>query len=142
MTIEENKALVRLNCMVLEQCKVELIDSYFAPNASVTNPGWTSAEKWRETVISTHRIARDLKVTVLDMIAEGDKVAAYVQIDITYVNPIAANLAAINGKPVTWRNMDFYRLAGGKIVGWEELGSMTYMLVKMGAYVLAPVAPA
>lgn len=142
MTVEENKAIVRQHYRVLEQCKVDLIDGYFAPDASVTNPNWSTAEKWRDLVLTTHQHSRDLKVTVLDMVAEGDKVAAFIQIDITYVNPIAARLAAINGKPVTWKNMDFYRLKGGKIVGWEELGSMTDMLVKIGAYTLAPVAPA
>lgn len=143
MTLEENKAIVRRHLVdVLEKGNVELIDGYYAPDASVTFPNYSTPAKWRETVITTHQHSRNLKVTILDMVAEGDKVAASVQIDITYVKPVEARLAVIDGKPVTWRNMDFYRLEGGKIVGWSQTGSFTDMMVKIGAYKLAPVEPA
>ena len=58
---------------VLEQGRVDLIPSYYAPDGS--NPPTTTPEQWRDRVLRHHKIGPGFKITILDMIAEGDKVA-------------------------------------------------------------------
>jgi predicted ester cyclase len=71
------------------------------------------------------------------MVGEGDEVAVYVQIDITYLAYYdGADAAPSLGKPVTWRNMEMMRIVDGKLVSHVSEGGMTDMLVREGA--LAP----
>ena len=131
MSVEENKAIVRRHITeVLEQGHVELIDSYYPPEGP--EPDKQSAQSWRDTVLWHHKNAPGFKATILNMIAEGDEVAVYVQIDITYLAK-ADNTPV--GKPVTWRNMEMMRIVNGKLVSKESVWGENDMLVKEGVLV-------
>lgn len=62
----------------------------------------------------------DLRVTVEDLIAEGDQVAARVSVQGTHKGMLLGRLAA-TGRSAIWTGIDIFRLAGGKIVErWNE----------------------
>lgn len=141
MTTEENKALVRRHLVeVYEQGKVELIDDYYTPNGSVAV---NSVKNWRQTVLDGHKYMPGFKVTILDMVAEGDKVAVYWQVDGTFVAAPNEELrlpfeyARIIGKPVAARHLDILRFEGGKLVAWHHHDGGADTLVKLGVYTLA-----
>jgi predicted ester cyclase len=133
MTLAENKAIVLRHLKdVLEAGRVELIDSCFAPQGSDSH--WGSPEQWKERVLFFHRTCPGFKVNILDMTAEDDKVIVTIQFDLTYSvpqNPPLANFMPF-GKPVSWRNLNFFRIVDGKIVATYEYGGWTNTLLANG----------
>ncbi len=61
-----------------------------------------------------HTAFPDLSITVEDMIAEGDRVAARVTMRGTHLGEFMG--VAPTGKPVEVRAIDMFRIANGKIV--------------------------
>jgi hypothetical protein len=135
MSIEENKGVARLHFKdVLEEGRVELIDQYWAPDGSV--PDMLTPEQWKERVLWWHRAAPGFKITVLDMVAEGDKVVAYWQADVTYSNPPEpppAEPFLPVGKPVSWRGMSLFHIVDGKVVSEQYQIGWTDVLIESGA---------
>ncbi len=139
-TPEENKAVVlRHEKEVLEQGRVELIDSYYAPDGST--PMDTPAQ-WRERVLWHHRACPGFTITVLDMMAEDDRVMSHIHINLTYsvpADPPPAFWPPL-GRPVTWRNMNVYRVVGGKIVAQYSLTGWKDMLAEIGVIPLKQIS--
>jgi predicted ester cyclase len=133
MSIEENKALVLRHLkVVLEQGQVDLIDSCFAPQGSDSH--WGTPAQWRELVLMFHRTCPGFKVNILDMTAEEDRVIAGIRFELTYTvpdDPPPVNFPPL-GKPISWRNLNYFRMAGGKIVATYELGGWTKVLLENG----------
>ena len=76
MSVEENKEIARRHLIdVLEQGHVELIEGYYAPDGS--DPDLDTPKQYRDRVLFHHQVAPGFKVTIVDMIAEGDKVAVH-----------------------------------------------------------------
>jgi steroid delta-isomerase-like uncharacterized protein len=126
-TPEENKAIVlRHEKEVLEQGRVDLIESYYAPDGSTP---MDTPEQWRARVLWHHRTCPGFTITLLDLLAEGDKVMAHTRIELTYSVPIDPPPAFFPplGQPVTWRNMNVFRIVDGKLVaqysntGWKDM---------------------
>jgi steroid delta-isomerase-like uncharacterized protein len=138
-TPEENKAVVlRHEKEVLEQGRVELIDSYYAPDGST--PMDTPAQ-WREQVLMFHRACPGFTITVLDMVAEGDRVMLHSRIHLTYSVPIDPPPAFWPplGQAVTWRNMNVFRVVEGKLVAkYSNLG-WNNMLIDIGVIPLKQI---
>src|SRR5512140_1056566 len=111
-TLEENKAIVRRHLIdVLEQGHVELIDGYYAPDGSV--PDMDTPQQYRERVLWHHKVAPGYKITILDMVAEGDKVSVYYQADLTYSvvpDPPPDFPFFPFGKPASWKIMSMGRI--------------------------------
>ena len=123
MSTEKNKAIVLRHLKdVLEQGQVELIESYYAPDGS--NPEMDNPEQWRDRVLWFHKTCPGFKITILDIMAEGDKVMVNLHVDLTYSvppEPLPSFAFPPLGKPVSWQNMDAYRIVDGKIVEhWAE----------------------
>ena len=144
MSTEENKEIVRKHLIdVLEQGHVELIPSYYAPDGS--DPNNDTPEQLRERVLLHHRIAPGFKVTILDMVAEGDKVAVLWQADLTYSvmpDPPPEKPWYPYGKPVSWKIMNLDRIVNGKLVSYTGANAWGSMVIDAGMYVLAKPEPA
>jgi predicted SnoaL-like aldol condensation-catalyzing enzyme len=140
MSTQENKAIVVRHLKnFLEQGQLELIDSYYAPDGSYADM-WT-IEKWKETVRWHHKTCPGFKVNLLEVIAEGDLVMAFIQFEVTYTLPeIPSTTNYPLGKPIIWRNVNVHRIVNGKIVFEQFLGNLTDALVKAGAVRLEKVA--
>jgi predicted ester cyclase len=141
MSTEENKALVlRHEKEVLEEGRVDLIDSYYAPDGSV--PDMDTPEQWRERVLWHHKTCPGFKVTILDLMAEGDKVMAHVQFDLTYSVPADPPPSIFHiplGKPVSWRIMGVFRIVNGKMVSAQYVNEWTDMKIRIGVIPLKQI---
>ena len=134
MSTEENKAIVLRHLKeVLEQGRVELIDSY-TPLES-TNSSMFSRQGLKDTVLSYHKHCPGFTLTILNIMAEGDKVMAHIQYDMTYsvqVDPPEDGVFPF-GKPVSWRNLIVFTLSDGMIVAQDPVTGMTDALIEAGA---------
>jgi predicted ester cyclase len=133
MSTEENKAIVVRHLKeVGEQGRVDLIDSYYAPDGA--SPDMDTPEQWKDRVLWFHKTCPGFKFTILDLMAEGDKVMCHVQVDLTYSVPDDPPPALFPplGKPVSWRNFDVYRIVSGKLVSRQNILGWTDMLVEIG----------
>jgi predicted SnoaL-like aldol condensation-catalyzing enzyme len=133
MSTEDNKAIaVRHIKEVLEQGRVDLIDSYYAPDGPTSN--FDTPEQWKERVLWFHKSCPGFKITILDMMAEGDKVMAHTLLELTYTVPAdpPPSFFPPLGKPVSWRNMDVFRIVNGKMVSHKSVLGWTDMLVENG----------
>jgi steroid delta-isomerase-like uncharacterized protein len=141
MSTEENKAIVLRHLKdVLEQGHVELIESCYAPDGSV--PGMETPEQWRDLILGFHKSCPGFKITILDMMAGGDKVMVNTQVDLTYTVPPELPQELFFpplGKPVSWRNMNVYRIVGGKIVSDQGVSGWMDMLLENGVIPLEKI---
>ncbi len=140
MSTEENKAIVlRHEKEVLEQGHVELIDSYYAPDGSIAD--MDTPEQWRDRVLWFHKTCPGFKITILDMMAEGDKVMVHLRCDLTYTVPPEQPPSFFPplGKPVNWRNMNVYRIVNGKLVSSQNVTGWTDMKVQIGVIPLKQI---
>jgi hypothetical protein len=143
MTTEENKAIARRHLIdVLEQGRVELIPSYYAPDGSVP---MDTQEEWQKRVLDHHKIGPGFKITILDMVAEGDKVAVLWQADFTYSvvpDPPFEKPPYPFGKTATWKIMSLMRVVNGKLVSNVSANEWGKMMIDAGVYTLAKSEPA
>ena len=133
MTIEENKAVVLCHMKeVLEQGKVELIDSCYAPDGSAAD--MPTPEEWKERVLFHHQACPGFKVTILNLVGEGETVWVHWQAELTYSVPVDPEPIPFYplGKPVFWRIMNIFRVVGGKIVSEQSVNGYVEMLVGNG----------
>lgn len=140
MSLEENKAIVlRHQKEVLEQGHVELIDSYYAPDGSV--PDMDTPQQWRERVLWHHKACPGFTITILDMMAEGDKVMLHTHINLTYSVPVdpPPSFFPPLGVPVSWRNMNVFRIVNGMLVARQGVLGWKDMLVEIGVIPLEQI---
>lgn len=118
MSTEENKALVRrwyddmVNAGDLDVAD-EILSPGFVqhgvPPGSAPGP-----EGFKEFFMNVAGQAfSDLKVTVEDMVAEGDMVATRISAQATHRGTFRGYPGT--GKPVTFTGMDFFKVSGGRL---------------------------
>lgn len=76
----------------------------------------------------------DLHVTVEDLIAEGDRVAARVTVRGTHQGTLLGRLPA-TGKAATWPGIDIFRIADGKIAERWNCRDLVSLLEQLGVSV-------
>lgn len=144
MSTEANKAIARMHLIdVLEQGHVELIPSYYAPDGS--NPDNDTPEAWKDRVLWHHKAGPGFKITILDMVAEGDKVAVLWQADFTYSvvpEPPPEKPSYPFGKLASWKIMSLMRVVDGKLVSNVSANEWGSMMIDAGVYTLAKPEPA
>lgn len=130
MSAEDNKVIVRTYVeMIWNQQQVdrvgELVAADFVDHGALPGqaPGLAGAQqKWAMYLVGIP----DLRVTIEDLVAEGDKVAARR----SYKGTHRGELLGIppTGKPVQIGGISIFRLAGGKIVEhWEQIDGLALM---------------
>ena len=133
MSTEENKAIVLRDLKdVLEQGHVELIASIYAPDGSVAD--MQTPEQFRDLVLWHQKYCPGYQITILDLVAEGDKVMVNYRVDLTYSVQDDSDHSPYPplGRPVSWRNMNVFRIADGKIVSEKDVSGWTDMMVEIG----------
>ena len=125
---EENKVLVRRLFDAINEGNVVAIDQLLASNYALhlaSNPPM-DREAFKQGVIASEAAFPDVRFTLEDLIAEGDKVAARVTMRGTHRGNFMG--ASPTGKQVTMTGMDIFRFMAGKVVGhWgneDDLGLM------------------
>ena len=116
-TAEGNKALVRAFFNAANVGDISLAGTFFsqdfidheAPSGVTTGP--EGARQFLSIVLAT---LPDLRLAIDDMIAEGDKVVVRLTVDGTMKGPYKG--IAATGRHATWKGVDIYTIADGKIV--------------------------
>lgn len=130
MTAEENKAIVRR--MIEESWNAnnpDILDEFMAPDVFNHN-AVPEHQHGIEGAKHIHRWVRggfpDARMDIEDMIAEADKVAAYITSSGTHEGEFVG--IAPTGRRFSVKHVHWFRLAGGKVVEqWsvrDDLGQM------------------
>jgi len=130
MTVEENKALVRRwNDEIWCKGNVDAADEFMSTNYvfNWAAPGMTSdRDGYKKAVAMQFAAFPDLRVTIDDMIAEGDKVVIRWTGNSTHKNEFMG--IAPTNKKVKMTGISIVRIAGGKIMKeWSEMDMMGMM---------------
>ena len=114
---EDNKALVRRWIEeVIAKGNVAVVEQYIAPTYIGHSPGLPEArgpEGSRQRITALHAAFPDLRFTVEDLIADGDKVAVRYTAHGTHKGDFMG--VAPTGKEVTWTAITLFHLVNGKI---------------------------
>jgi predicted ester cyclase len=139
MSIEKNKEIARIHFEeVHNKGRVELMNDYYA--LDIPAGEFNSKEEYGERLLWFRKVAPDMCFTILDMVAEGDKVYVYHKDSMTYsVVPDSAPPLPMPplGKKVEFRTVEMLRFKDGKLVEVEFVAEWMNMLVDAGVYVLA-----
>lgn len=129
MSSEQNKAIVRRGYEeAWNKGNLAVIDEILASDSvgyDPVNPEPIRGPEGLKQTISMYRDAfPDLSFTIVDQVAEGDKVATRWTSRGTHKGDLFGTAAT--GKQTTVRGMEISRLAGGKVVethvSWDTLG--------------------
>jgi predicted ester cyclase len=131
MSTEQNKALLRrVMEEVFSRGNISLIDELFAPDFvehEALPPGIPAGrEGVKQLSTMLRRAFPDLKATIDDTIAEGDKVVARATWSGTHKGEFMG--IAPTGKSVSFGVFDIVRIAGGKFVEhWGQMDNLSMM---------------
>ena len=129
MTVEENKALVRRIAEAWDKGNLAVADKLLAPNFVAHNlPARVAGDRegFKQAISMTRAAFPDFRLTVEDMVAEGDKVAYRMTWRGTHKGEYMG--IAPTGKQVTVSGILIFRIEGSKIVEqWAEVDSMGMM---------------
>ncbi len=134
MTLEENKKVVRRFYEEVHGGNLDVLDELVAP--AIFLHGWRSER--RLTIDEVLQIAKgqraafpDWKVTVHDLVAEGDLVASNLTITGTHQGNFGRH--APTGRQVSFTGMFLDRVADGKIVEMWHRPDFLRLLKQIGA---------
>ncbi|HZS86624.1 MAG TPA: ester cyclase [Chloroflexota bacterium] len=134
MTAQENEALVRRYIEeAFNKGNMAIVDEVFAANLQNHSapPGRSPGiEGVREFVRRVRAEWPDIRITIDDQVAEGDKVVTRWTARCTHFRPVTTPYGSMapTNKPVTLTGIDIHRIDGGQMVEhWgnsDELGLM------------------
>ena len=128
MSIEANKALIRRVYELSTQKDVaKLFELYDPGYIEHLRNGDQSLEQLKAGISIIFAALPDLKFTVEDMVAEGDKVAYRVTITGTHTGGPCMGVAP-SGKKIEMRNTSIKRIANGRLAeSWGTLDTVSAM---------------
>jgi steroid delta-isomerase-like uncharacterized protein len=118
MSAEENKAIVRKAFEAVNQQNLAAMDELLASDfySHSVPPGMPpNRESHKQALSSLFSAFPDYHVTVEDLVAEADKVVARLTVHGTHRGNLFGAIPP-TGKQVSWKAVDIFRLADGKIV--------------------------
>ena len=129
MSVEENKALVR---RLIEECRnkknLDVLGEIMAPNWVTHGPGGdkeNNLEQSRKGVSEIFDAAPDLHDEIIDIVAEGDRVAVLYNRHQTFKNQYH-DIAPTGEKASIWI-FNLFRIADGKIVEtWSVFDTVAF----------------
>jgi steroid delta-isomerase-like uncharacterized protein len=135
MSAEENKEVVRRFWGVWEEDDfIELIDELLAPdyvNHSPGTPDQPAGPEGVKAIVSMFRNGMpDLRVTIDDMIAEGDKVATRYTVEGTHEGELFG--VPPTGRRVSIESMTVERVSGGQIIEHRRITDTLDMMQQLG----------
>ncbi|MCA0453628.1 MAG: ester cyclase [Chloroflexi bacterium] len=124
MSAEDNKAIVR-----------DWLDARNAHDVEAAMKFWAVHRQndIRDAFNGFTRTFPDLSITILDMIAEGDKVACLRELHGTHLGSFGKISAT--GHKISWRAMDLYTITDEKISDIIRMGDNLDLLQQLGVSV-------
>ena len=135
MGTEENKMLVRrLYEEAVNGGNLDLADEFIAADAIEHEKGIASdgRESFKQFVTVFRAAFPDLRLTIEDMIAEGDKVVCRITITGTHTGDSEFMGVAPSGKPIELETIDILRFDNGKMVEHWGRTDLLCMLQQLG----------
>ena len=131
MSTQDNKALVqRFYEEVINQKNLAALDHFVSPTA-VNHTVPSGLPQGPSQFLSMHLTAfPDVKATVVDLLADGDKVVALVSIHGTHQGAFRA--VSPTGKPITVMGINIFRIENGKMVEHWGLADRLSALQQLG----------
>ena len=131
MSTQDNKALVQQFFeQVVNQRNLAALDQFVSPTA-VNHTVPSGLPQGPSQFLSLHLTAfPDVKATVVDLLADGDKVVALVSIHGTHQGAFRAISAT--GKPITVMGINIFRIVNGKMVEHWGLADRLSGLQQLG----------
>ena len=131
MSTQDNKALVqRFYEEVINQKNLAALDQFVSPTA-VNHTVPSGLPQGPSQFLSMHLTAfPDVKATVVDLLADGDKVVALVSYHGTHQGAFRAISAT--GKPITVMGINIFRIVNGKMVEHWGLADRLSALQQLG----------
>jgi predicted ester cyclase len=134
MSVEDdNKALVRRFVQFINNDNLAPIDEFFATNYTYHNssmPDVKDLSSVKEFNAMAYSAFPDIRFTIEDMVAEGDKVVYRASARGTHKGEFMS--IRPTGKPVTFTSIVISRIANGKFQeDWESMDGM-YVLQQLG----------
>lgn len=132
--LEENKAIVqRFYDEVVNQGNLALLGELMAPGyIEHGNPAGSGIDGFERFFIGLGEAFPDLRITVEDLIAVGDRVVARVTVQATHQGTFMGTIAP-TGRQVTFGGVDIFELAEGRIVGRWNHRDLLGLLQQLGA---------
>jgi predicted ester cyclase len=136
MAAEENKAVVQRYNELFVECwttgEVDVLDEVLAPEFVYHSPGAPpDLSGFKQSFLMLRAAFPDMRGTVEDLFAEGDKVADRITWQATHQGELMG--IAPTGNTVTGTEMHISRIAGGKIVERWGQGDNLGMMQQLGA---------
>jgi len=131
MSTQDNKALVqRFYEEVINQKNLAALDNFVSPTA-VNHTVPSGLPHGPSQFLNMHLTAfPDVKATVVDLLADGDKVVALVSIHGTHQGAFRA--ASPTGKPINVMAINIFRIENGKMVEHWGLADRLSALQQLG----------
>lgn len=134
MTTEENKTIVRrFFDEVVSNGNLGVVDELCSPDyrvhATLSGPDAIDRDQVKELVRSFRSSFPDAQITIEDIVAEGDLVAARLREEGTHAGEFKG--IRPTGRRVTYGSMTFLRIVDGKIVDHWGLLDMTSLLQQL-----------
>jgi len=124
MSLEKNKAIVRRFIEELNKRNTAIMDELVAPDTVHPTLQVRGLESYKQFDIMLWKAFPDWHETILDMVAEGDKVWLFAEVTATHKGEWLSFLPQINkkmrvaptGKKIKFTYVGMYRIVHGKIV--------------------------
>lgn len=124
MSLEENKAIVRRFIEELNKRNIAIMDELVAPDMVHPTLQVRGPESYKQFETALWKAFPDWHETILDMVAEGDKVWLFGEVTAAHKGEWLSFLPYINkkvrvaptGKKIKFTYVGMYRIVDGKIV--------------------------
>jgi ketosteroid isomerase-like protein len=137
MPPKKNKEIIRKVEEAWDQSRLDDLDKYFDPNFR-SDAGIPGMEPTLATAKMAHQASMvsfpDRKVQIMDMLAEGDKVAVRLRVTGSNLGGVAWFGAPPNGNKIDIEAISIYTLKDGKIVGHQAVNDGAQLLAQIGAW--------
>jgi ketosteroid isomerase-like protein len=141
---EENKEIVRRIEEAWNTGNLDSLDQYFAEGFAPPS-GIPQAPPGRPGAKISHAMAMqsfpDRRVTIEDLIGEGDKVVARCRVTGTNQGGVPWAGAPANGNPVDFEWISVYQLQDGKVVNHWAINDAMTLMVQLGVIPMPEPAP-
>ena len=128
---EQNKELIRrFYAELVNQRKMAVADEIISPDFNDHAASGRGLAHFKSLYASMTAIFPDIQVSIEDLVAEDDKVAARVEVTATQAKSFRGFPSA--DKQVTYSGMDLFRIEDGKIVERWTQRDFLGMLEKLG----------
>jgi steroid delta-isomerase-like uncharacterized protein len=134
MTADTKAIVRRFYQEIVNGGNMALVEELIAPGfVEHNNPAGSGLEGFKQFVAGLSSAFPDLQITIEDLFAEGDKVAARVTVQATHQGTFMGSINP-TGKKVSFSGIDIFQIIDGKIVGrWNQrdlLGLIRQLEVK------------